>query len=140
MAVIAKYFLDTSAAARMTNPAVASVLTPLIEGGVVGTCASLDTEALFSARNLQEYEQIRHNRRHAYEYLPTDDRHWQDAFDVQRRLARSGRHRAVGIGDLLTAVLAAEHNLTIVHYDADFERVSEVVAFPHRWVAPRGSL
>ena len=140
MAVIAKYLLDTSAAARMANPAVAGVLSPLIEGGVVATCASLDAEALFSTRNPPEYEQIRENRRRAYEYLPTDDRHWQAAFDVQRSLARSGRHRAVGIGDLLTAVLAAEHNLTIVHYDADFEAASEILAFPHRWVARRGSL
>ena len=138
--MIAKYFLDTSATARMTNPAVAGVLAPLIEGGVVGTCASLDAEALFSARNLREYEQIRDNRRLAYEYLPTDDRHWHDAFDVQCNLARSGRHRGVGIGDVLTAVLAAEHNLTIVHYDADFETVGEILDFPHRWVAPRGSL
>jgi len=138
--VIAKYFLDTSASARMTNPEVAAILVPLVEGGVVGTCASLDAEALFSARNPREYEEIRDNRRQAYEYLPTDDRHWRAAFDVQRDLARSGRHRAVGIADLLTAVLAAEQSLTIVHYDADFEIVREVLRFRHRWVAPRGSL
>jgi len=55
-------------------------------------------------------------------------------------LAQSGRHRAVGIADLLTAVLAGEHRLTLVHYDADFDIASEVMAFDHRWVAPRGSL
>ena len=124
----------------MNNPAVAATLVPLVEGGVVGTCASLDAEALFSARNPKEYEHIRDNRRHAYEYLPTEDRHWQAAFDVQRELARSGRHRAVGIADLLTPVLAAEQGMTIVHYDADFEIVREVLSFRQRWVAPRGSL
>jgi predicted nucleic acid-binding protein len=45
-----------------------------------------------------------------------------------------------GGADLLTAVLAAEHQQTVVHYDADFETAAEVLGFEHRWVAPRGSI
>ena len=140
MAVIARYLIDTSAAARMRHAAVAERVAPLIEGGLVATCATLDAEALYSARDPADYEQIRSDRRVAYEYLPTDDRHWQAAFDAQRELARSGRHRAVGIADLLTAVLAGEHHITLVHYDADFDIAAEVLSFNARWVAPRGSL
>ena len=76
----------------------------------------------------------------AYEYLPTEDEHWQAALQAQRDLARQGRHRAVGIPDLLTAVMAAEHGLTVVHYDADFEIAATVVAFEQVGVAQRGSL
>ena len=86
------------------------------------------------------WEQVRADRRAGYEYLPTDDAHWQRALDAQRALARSGQYRAVGIADLLTAVLAAQHGMTIVHYDADFEIAAEVLAFEHRWVVPRGSV
>ena len=139
MAVTARYLIDTSAAARTRNPDVASQLGPLIDAAVVATCATLDAEALYSARSPAEYEQLRADRRAAYEYLPTEDTHWQQAFDAQRELARTGRHRAVGIADLLTAVLAAHHNLTIVHYDADFEIAADVVAFRHRWILARGS-
>jgi predicted nucleic acid-binding protein len=138
--VIARFLIDTSAAARMRLTAVAERLEPLVAGGLVATCATLDAEALWSARSPAEYEQLRADRREAYEYLATDDRHWQRAFDAQRTLARSGRHRAVGIADLLTAVLAAEHRLTVIHYDADFEIAAEVLAFEHRWVLPRGSV
>ena len=46
----------------------------------------------------------------------------------------------MGIVDLLTAVLAAEHGLTVLHYDADFEIAAELLAFEHRWVLPRGSV
>jgi predicted nucleic acid-binding protein len=120
VAVIARFLIDTSAAARMRLPAV--------------------VDRLYSARSPQEYEQVRADRREAYEYLPTDDDHWQRAFEAQRRLARTGRHRAVGIADLLTAVLAAQHRITIVHYDADFEIAAEVLTFEHRWVLPRGSV
>jgi predicted nucleic acid-binding protein len=46
----------------------------------------------------------------------------------------------VGIADLLTAVLAAEHAMTLLHYEADFVIAAEVLTFAHRWVLPRGSL
>jgi hypothetical protein len=140
VALIARFLIDTSAAARMRVPAVGERLAPLITAGVVATCATLDAEALYSARSPEEYEQLWVDRRAAYEYLPTEGAHWQRALAGQRELARSGRHRAVGIADLLTAVLAREHRLTIVHYDADFDTAAEVLAFEHRWVVPRGSI
>ena len=140
MAVVARFIIDTSAAARMRLPVVADRLEPLITGGLVATCATLDAEALYSARSPGEYEQVRADRREAYEYLPTHDGHWQRAFDAQRILARTGRHRAVGIADLLTAVLAAEHRVTIVHYDADFEIAADMLEFEHRWVLSQGTV
>lgn len=85
-----------------------------------------------------EYEQLWADRRDAYEYLPTDDGRRQRAFDAQRALARTGRHRAVGIPDPLTAVLAGEHRTTDVHYDGEFEIAAVVLSFEHRWVVPRG--
>jgi len=140
MALISRYLLDTSATARMQHPDVAARLAPLIEAGLVATTAALDAEALYSARNPVEYEQLWADRRVAYEYLPTDDGHWQAALQVQRELARRGQHRAVGMPDLLTAVLAAAHGLTVVHYDADFETAATGVSFEQLWVAQRGSL
>jgi hypothetical protein len=41
---------------------------------------------------------------------------------------------------LLTATLADAHQLTVVHYDADFETAATVLAFRHQWVLPRGSI
>jgi predicted nucleic acid-binding protein len=60
-----------------------------------------------------------------------------------RRAARhapTGRHRAIGIAGLLTAVLAAEHGMTVLHYDSDFQIAAEVLEFEHRWVGPRGTV
>jgi predicted nucleic acid-binding protein len=140
VALIARYLIDTSAAARMRHPMVSERLRPLIEGGVVATTASLDAEALYSARGPAEYEQLWADRRTAYEYLPTDDEHWQTASGAQRTLATTGQHRAVGMADLLTATLAAAHQLTVIHYDADFAAATTVLRFQHRWVLPRGSV
>jgi predicted nucleic acid-binding protein len=140
VALIARYLIDTSAAARMRHPEVSRRLRPLIEGGVVATTASLDAEALYSARGPAEYEQLWADRRAAYEYLPTNDEHWQIALGAQRALATTGQHRAVGMADLLTAALGAAHHLTIVHYDADFETAATVLTFNHRWVLRQGSI
>jgi predicted nucleic acid-binding protein len=140
VALTARYLIDTSAAARMRYPDVAARLGPLIKAGVVATTAVLDAESLYSARDPAEYEQVWSDRRVTYEYLPTDDEHWQGALAAQRALASSGRHRSVGVSDLLTAVLASTHELTVLHYDGDFEIAAEVVAFDHRWVLPRGSV
>jgi predicted nucleic acid-binding protein len=88
----------------------------------------------------RQYEQLWADRRVAYEYLPTNDEHWQIALGAQRALATMGRHRTVGMADLLTATLAAAHQLTVVHYEADFETAATVLTFNHRWVLPRGSI
>jgi predicted nucleic acid-binding protein len=138
--MIAEHLIDTSAAARMTHPEVATRLAPLIEAGLVATTAQLDAEALYSARNAVDYEQLWSDRRLAYEYLPTDDEHWQTALEAQRQLASTGRHRAVGMADLLIATLADAHDVTLIHYDADFEIAAEVLPFRHRWALERGTI
>jgi predicted nucleic acid-binding protein len=137
---IANFLVDTSASARIKNPLVADRLEPLIRAGLVATCPNLDAEALHSAAGPKDYEMIRANRRASYEYIPVEDRHWRLALDVQRALVRSGRHRSVGIVDLLTSVIAAENRLEVLHYDADFETAAEILSFEHDWVAPRGSI
>jgi hypothetical protein len=140
VALIARFFVDTSAAARMHQPDIADRIAPLIETGVVATSAVLDAEALYSARSPGEYERIWADRRVAYEYVAINDDDWVRAMDAQRALARTGQHRAVGMPDLLTAVLAAQNRLIVVHYDADFEIAAGVVDFQHRWVVPTGTV
>lgn len=140
MAVVARYLIDTSAAARMNIVAVTDRLAEIIALGLVATTAVLDAEALYSARSPAEYEQIRRDRELAYEYLPTNDEHWRAALNAQRRLAQLGQHRAVGVSDLLTAAIAADHRVTVIHYDGDFDTAATVIEFQHEWVAPRGTL
>lgn len=140
MAVVARYLIDTSAAARMNIVAVTDRLAEIIALGLVATTAVLDAEALYSARSPAEYEQIRRDRELAYEYLPTNDEHWRAALNAQRRLAQLGQHRAVGVSALLTAAVAADHRVTVIHYDGDFDTAATVIEFQHEWVAPRGTL
>ena len=42
--------------------------------------------------------------------------------------------------DLIIAATAEEHGATVLHYDADYDRIAAVTGQPVEWVAPRGSL
>jgi predicted nucleic acid-binding protein len=140
VALTARYLVDTSAAARMNYLVVKQVVGPIIESGVVATTAVLDYEAFYSARSPGEFADTRDRRRSTYEYLPTNDEHWQAALEAQFQLALSGRHRSVGIADLLTAAVAEAHRLIVLHYDSDFDTAATVLDFQHRWVAKPGTL
>lgn len=124
----------------MASPQVAAVVAPLLGAGLVATCAVLDLEAQYSATSPGDDEEIRRDRRLAYEYLPTHDEHWSRALDMQRTLAVTSRHRAVGMPDLLVAAVAQAHQVTLLHYDGDFDLLAQESDLDAAWVAPRGSL
>ena len=73
----------------------------------------------YCARDSADYEQLWSDRRLAYEYLPTGDDHWQAPLDAQRQLAATGRHRAVGMADLLIATIASANDVILIHNDTD---------------------
>lgn len=134
MAVVATHLLDTSVSARMSQAAVSEILVPLITAGLVATCGALDFEALYSARSSHDYDRIRRDRALAYEYLPTDDRDWRRALDVQRELARSGMLRSVGMPDLLIAAVAERERVVILHHDRDFDTIASFTGQATAWV------
>jgi predicted nucleic acid-binding protein len=62
------------------------------------------------------------------------------ALEVQGRLAKRSQHRGVSLPDLVIAACAESAGLTVMHYDADYERIAEVTGQPVQWVVPRGSV
>ena len=134
-----RYLIDKSALARMLNETVQDRLAPIIEAGEAATCAIIDLEVLFSARNREEHDLIRYRRALAYESVPIDDTILGRAIDIQAELARSGCHR-IPIADLIIAATAEAAGLTILHYDRDYDLIAEVTHQPVEWVVERGSL
>lgn len=124
----------------MQNLAVFERVSPLVLRGLVATCAPLDFEALFSSRNPSEYEDIKTRRALSYEYLPTMDRDWRRALEIQGEFARQSRLREVGINDLLIAAVAEREGVEILHYDADFAAIARITGQRCSWVVPQGSV
>lgn len=138
MALTARYLADKSALARFPHPKVARRLRPLLEEGYIATCAIVDLEVLFSSRGLSDYEEVLEERR-SLDSAPITPEVMAKAMDLQHALARRGQHR-LPIPDLIISAAAAASGLTVIHYDADFERIAAVGGADQEWVVRRGSL
>ena len=135
----ARYLIDKSALARMIHPSVRERLAPILGAGEAATCAIIDLEVLFSARNYADHLEIRRRRKLAYERVPINDDVFDRAMEIQAELARTGRHR-VPIPDLIIAAASESAALVVLHYDGDFDTIAEVTGQPTEWVVPRGSV
>ena len=138
MALRPAYLADKSALARMPNPAVRARLEPLLVDGLVATCGIIDLEIGFSAQTAAVHRDLRRERR-SLPRARIDDEVFDRAFEVQGLLADRGQHR-LPIPDLVIAAAAESADLTVLHYDTDFERIAEVTGQAHAWVVPRGSV
>jgi predicted nucleic acid-binding protein len=140
MAAVASHLADTSALARLHRPAVAAVLVPLIDAGLVATCGVIEFELGWATRSSAELDQLRADRDLGYEWLATHDEDWRRALEVRATLWRTGRMRAVGLPDLLVAAVAERERVAVLHYDSDYDLIAQVTGQPMRWVVPRGSI
>ena len=140
MAAVATHLADTSALARLRHAAVASVLGPLIEAGLVATCGVIEFELGWATRSADEFDEVRTDRQAGYEWLATHDEDWHRALQVQAALWRGGQIRAVGLPDLLIAAVAERERVTILHYDSDYDVIADVTGQPIQWVVPRGTI
>jgi len=131
------HLLDNSVHARLATPAVARQFLELQGEGRLARCGMFQLEALFSARDPRRmHEQLVK----ALPIVPTHQADFDRAADVMLLLADHGQHRAVGAADLVLAAVAERAQLTVLHYDRDFEHIAAVTGQPVEAVAPLGSL
>ncbi len=132
------YLADKSALARWGNPAVGRVLDDLSERGLLATCAAIEWEMVYSARNKPDMARIRFLLR-GFTYLYTGDETFDRVLEVQRLALERGFHRALSMADLLIAATAERHHATVLHYDGDFDMIASITGQPTRWVAEPGT-
>jgi len=135
------YCVDTSAWHHSTDPAVAEVWRRHLEADELGACDQVRLEILWSARSARDYDALAEELG-ALRTIETGGSTFDRALEVQRDLAHAGglHHRSVKIADLIIAAAAEAAAATVLHYDADFDRIAEVTGQSARWIAPRGSL
>lgn len=132
-----RYLADRRALARIPHPVVEARLRPLLEDGLIATCAVVDLEVLFSSRKLIDYEAVLLERR-SLDSAPITSEVLDLAIDLQHELAKRGQHR-LAIPDLIISAAARSAGLVVLHYDPDFELVGAVGGAEHEWVAPRAA-
>jgi predicted nucleic acid-binding protein len=119
------------------NPEVRAALEQLATAGVVGRPTICDLEVGYSARDGSEWDRLVGSL-DAFAAVETTAAHVRRALDVQRLLAQRSR-RGRRIPDLLVAAAAEEHNLTVLHYDGDFDLIAELTGQRCEWIVPAGS-
>jgi predicted nucleic acid-binding protein len=133
-----EYLADTSVFARLSKPPVAAAFAPMAAEGRVGLCSPVVFELGYSARNHDDYLALT-DRLRAFPAVTVTDADHRRALEVQEELSARGQHRALSLVDALLAAAAEARELTILHYDADFELVASITRQQHEWIVDRGS-
>ncbi|MET8703181.1 PIN domain nuclease [Kitasatospora sp. NPDC004723] len=140
MAGAEQFLIDKSAHARILRPVCRGQWADVLLSGRVSLCAPSEVEILYSARSVEDYGRIKRLLADVYGWVAVPDSAWQRLLSIQERLVKNGQHRSAGIPDLLVAVTALHHGLTVLHYDRDFETIAKHTELKTRWLAEPGSL
>lgn len=106
----------------------------------MATCSIIELEVLYSARSAQSYAAARTERSLALQLLAIEQPTLDRALAVQAALAERAEHRGASLPDLVIAAAAERAQVTLLHYDADYDLIASVTQQPVDWVIPRGSL
>jgi predicted nucleic acid-binding protein len=137
---VPSFLADKSALTRReTGPEVRDVLEPLLVAGEIATCGVVDLELLYSASSRATYRALAEALR-GMPRIPVEEAAISRALEVQAMLAERSQHRAVPLPDLIVAASAELAGLSVLHYDADFERIGKLTGQPTQWIVPRGSV
>jgi predicted nucleic acid-binding protein len=132
------HLVDTSVLTRLGEPTVRATIEPLAEREELARAGISDLEIGYSARSDKEWDRLV-EALDVFELVETAADHVRRARQVQRLLA--ARHqRGRKVPDLLVAAAAEARGLTVIHYDADFDRIAAVTGQRCEWVVPAGSI
>ena len=132
------HLVDTSVLTRLRHHRVRDIVEPLAARGALARAGITDLEIGYSARSAKEWDQAI-DALDAFELIETSVDHLRRARQVQRLLAAK-HQRGRKVPDLLAAAAAEAHDLSVLHYDADFDRISAVTGQLVQWVVPAGSV
>jgi predicted nucleic acid-binding protein len=135
---------DTSAwswSRRRAYPELRYAFDKALVDGELATCDMVRLELLHSARSATEFAEIREELA-ALPDCPIGKDQWERALQVYERLSAQGgaSQRSVKHPDLLIAAAAEAADVTVLHYDEDYDRIAAITGQPTRWLAPKGTL
>jgi predicted nucleic acid-binding protein len=110
------------------------VFETLAVSGLLATCAVVELEVLYSARNLADHARLKTYLREQCVWLETSDDMLAAAVDLQEAMLAAGLHRKP-IPDLIIASVARHHDAVLVHHDRDFDDIATVAEdLRTRWI------
>jgi predicted nucleic acid-binding protein len=111
----------------------------LLAEGRLAACQLAALEYLNNASNPRAYESL-WAALHGQRWMDVTTKAMDRALEVHRAMAATSQHRHFRLPDLIVAATAEVHGATVLHYDADYDRISAVTGQPTEWVVAKGSL
>ncbi|HET8660231.1 MAG TPA: PIN domain nuclease [Micromonosporaceae bacterium] len=134
------YLADTSVyVLRGRHARVRRRFESLLAEGRLAICQMTALEFLNNAPDPKAYESL-WGAVHGQRWLDVSTEAMDRAMEVHRLLAEASQHRHFRLPDLVIAATAEIHGATVLHYDADYDRIARVTGQPTEWVAEQGSL
>ena len=123
-----RYLIDSSALWRvLRDDDLRGRWSEVITTGVVGSCQPQRVEFRRSARSVDDYEDMQEMFEALYPDVAVPKSAWRWIESAQYRLLRQGTHRALSLVDLLICATAAQHDLIVLHDDADYATAARVL-------------
>ncbi|MGW5424786.1 PIN domain-containing protein [Streptomyces sp. NPDC003943] len=120
------YLADTSAVWRLLRGKVGSPWPELTARGQVAICPPVEAELMRGLRSGRDHDPFFAHLNRAFTWVPAPDDPWPDVMEIQEELLRIGHHRGPSPMDILIALTAEQHQLTLVHVDDDFAAIAKV--------------
>ncbi|MBM0225444.1 MULTISPECIES: PIN domain nuclease [Micromonospora] len=134
------YLADTSVyVLQGRHPAVRRRFETLLAEGRLAASQIASLEYLNNAPHPKGYE-ILWQALHGHRWMDVTAAAMDRALAVHRMLAADSQHRNFRLPDLIIAATAETHGATVLHYDADYDRIAALTGQPTEWVVRRGSL
>jgi hypothetical protein len=128
------YLIDTSALVRFYRSQVGAEWDQTVSAGLVGICEPVRQEYLRAVGGRPAFYEADSLLQETFPYYVIPDSAWHETSRLQRKLADKGWHQCASPVDLLMAVTARHHKLTVLHADADFDTISRLTGQPVRWI------
>lgn len=134
------YLADTSVyVLQGRHAAVRRRFEMLLAEGRLAACHMTTLEYLNNAPDPHGYE-VLYRAMVGHRWLDVTREAMDRAVEVHRALAETSHHRHFRLPDLIIAATAEVHGATVLHYDADYDRIARITNQPVEWVAEKGSL
>ncbi|MFE3517158.1 PIN domain nuclease [Streptomyces sp. NPDC059166] len=120
------YLADTSAVWRLLRRQVGEPWPRRVAQGLVSLCPPVESELMLALRSDRDHEPFFTMLGQTFGWVPALEDPWPRIIEVQRELVRIGHHRGPSPIDILIALTARRHRLTVLHVDDDFGAIAKV--------------
>ncbi|MEV0009529.1 PIN domain-containing protein [Streptomyces sp. NPDC047973] len=120
------YLADTSAVRRLLRRQVGEPWPRRVAQGLVSLCPPVESELVPALRSDRDHEPFFTMLGQTFGWVPALEDPWPRIIEVQRELVRIGHHRGPSPIDILIALTARRHQLTVLHVDDDFGAIAKV--------------